>query len=108
MKHYSHYIDGRETEPATRTWFDTYNPYVGEPWARIARGNAADVDAAVRAAHRCFTSGPWSQFTATQRGALLCKAGALIARDARRLAEIEVRDNGKLISEMLAQLNYLP
>lgn len=108
MHRYSHYIDGRETPPASQQWFDTHNPFSGEPWARIARGSTEDVDAAVHAAHRCLTSGPWSQMTATQRGALLCRVADLIARDAQRLADIEVRDNGKLMTEMFGQTSYIP
>ena len=108
MHRYSLYIDGRDTDPASKKWFDTVNPFTAEPWAQIAQGSAEDVDAAVRAAHRAFTSGPWSQTTPTQRGALLRRVADLITRDAQRLAEIEVRDNGKLIAEMLGQLNYIP
>ena len=108
MHRYSLYIDGRDTDPALKKWFDTVNPFTAEPWARIAQGSAEDVDAAVQAAHRAFTSGPWSQTTPTQRGALLRRVADLITRDAQRLAEIEVRDNGKLIAEMLGQLNYIP
>jgi aldehyde dehydrogenase (NAD+) len=62
----------------------------------------------VRAAHRAFTEGPWPQLTASQRGLLLHKLGDLVARDAKKLAETEVRDNGKLIAEMQGQLNYIP
>ena len=108
MHRYSLYIDGRDTDPASKKWFDTVNPFTAEPWAQIAQGSAEDVDAAVQAAHRAFTSGPWSQTTPTQRGALLRRVADLITRDAQRLAEIEVRDNGKLIAEMLGQLNYIP
>lgn len=108
MKRYSLYIDGREVAAASPAWFDTYNPFTGEPWAEISQGSAVDVDAAVQAAHRALTVGPWSRLTATQRGALLRKVADLIARDALRLAEIEVRDNGKLLAEMLGQLNYIP
>jgi aldehyde dehydrogenase (NAD+) len=46
--------------------------------------------------------------TPSQRGVLMHKLGDLVARDAKKLAEIEVRDNGKLIAEMQAQLNYVP
>ena len=46
--------------------------------------------------------------TATQRGLLLHRLGDLIARDAKKLAEIEVQDNGKLLAEMHGQLNYVP
>jgi (Z)-2-((N-methylformamido)methylene)-5-hydroxybutyrolactone dehydrogenase len=108
MQKYQMYIDGKFVAPASAKWFDSYNPYTGEPWAQIAQGNAEDADRAVRAAHRAFTEGPWPQLSASQRGLLLHKLGELVARDARKLAETEVRDNGKLIAEMQGQLNYIP
>jgi acyl-CoA reductase-like NAD-dependent aldehyde dehydrogenase len=46
--------------------------------------------------------------TATQRGALLRKLGDLIAMHAEQLVQTEVRDNGKLIAEMLGQTRYVP
>ena len=102
------YIDGRTADPASGRWFDSFNPYTGKPWAQVAEGNAQDVDRAVQAAHRAFTSGPWPAMTASQRGLLLFRLADLVARDARALAELEVRDNGKLIAEMQGQLNYVP
>ena len=108
MQKYQMYIDGKYVDSASGKWFDSYNPYTGEPWAQIAQGNTEDVDRAVRAAHKAYTEGPWSQLTASQRGLLLHKLGDLVARDARKLAETEVRDNGKLIAEMQGQLNYIP
>ncbi len=108
MKRYALRIDGRPVDPAGGLWFDTQNPYTGQAWAEIPRGDARDVDAAVRAAHRALTSGPWSEMTATQRGALMRKLGDLIQRDAAKLAATEVRDNGKLLAEMQGQLNYIP
>ena len=108
MQKYQMYIDGKYVDSASGKWFDSYNPYTGEPWAQIAQGTAEDVDRAVRVAHKAYTEGPWSELTASQRGLLLHKLGDLVARDARKLAEIEVRDNGKLIAEMLGQLNYIP
>ncbi len=108
MQKYQMYIDGKYVDPASGKWFDSYNPYTGEPWAQIAQGNAEDADRAVRAAHKAYTEGPWPQLSASQRGLLLHKLGDLVARDARKLAETEVRDNGKLIAEMQGQLNYIP
>src|SRR6266404_7839242 len=105
MQRYPLFIAGKRVDPVSGKWFDTYNPYTGEPWAQIAQGNSEDVDRAVRAAHHAFTEGPWSQLTASQRGLLLHKLGDLVARDAKKLAEIEVRDNGKLLAEMQGQLN---
>jgi aldehyde dehydrogenase (NAD+) len=45
--------------------------------------------------------------TSTARGALLRKLADLIVGQAKPLAEIEVRDNGKLISEMGIQTAYM-
>ena len=108
MQKYQMYIDGKYVDSTSGKWFDSYNPFTGEPWAQIAQGNAEDCDRAVRAAHRAYTAGAWPQLTPSQRGLLLHKLGDLVVRDARKLAETEVRDNGKLIAEMQAQLNYLP
>ncbi|SIT49388.1 putative aldehyde dehydrogenase DhaS [Paraburkholderia piptadeniae] len=108
MEHYLHYVDGAELNPASGEWFASESPFTGEPWAQIARGNAVDAHRAVEAAHRAFASGEWPSLSASARGLLLHRVADLIARDAAKLAEIEVRDNGKLYSEMHAQLSYVP
>lgn len=102
------YIDGDFVEAASGEWFDSFDPFTGKVWSQVAAGGPADVDRAVQAAHRAFTTGPWSELTASQRGMLVHKLGDLIARDAQILAEMEVQDNGKLIAEMLGQVNYVP
>lgn len=108
MQRYGHFIDGEPVAPASGNWFETKNPFTGQAWAKIARGNAQDVDRAVRSAHAALTQGAWADMTPTQRGLLLHRFGELLARDADKLAELEVRDNGKLLAEMRGQLNYLP
>ncbi len=102
------YIDGEWTLSASGEFFETFDPFTAKPWALVPKGNAEDVDRAVQAAHRAFADGDWSRMHPTQRGALLRKVGDLIARDAERLGALEVQDNGKLISEMVAQLRYAP
>jgi acyl-CoA reductase-like NAD-dependent aldehyde dehydrogenase len=108
MKKYYQYINGALCEPASGEWFESLDPYAGESWALIPRGNAADADAAVEAAHRAFSSGPWPGLTPTARGALLHRLGDKIVEHADELASAEVRDNGKLLAEMSAQLKYIP
>ncbi|MDX1431796.1 MAG: aldehyde dehydrogenase, partial [Gammaproteobacteria bacterium] len=102
------YIDGEWTESSSGEHFESFDPYTAKPWTLVPKGNAEDVDRAVQAAHRAFTTGDWPKMHPSQRGALLRKVGDLIARDAERLGALEVRDNGKLISEMVGQLRYAP
>lgn len=108
MEKYYQYIDGALREPASGEWFESLDPYAGESWALIPRGNAADADAAVEAAYRAFSSGPWPALTPTARGALLRRLGDKIVEHADELAFAEVKDNGKLLAEMSAQLKYIP
>jgi aldehyde dehydrogenase (NAD+) len=108
MKTYQHFIDGAYADPAGGEWFDSHDPYRGEVWARIPRGSVEDVDRAVAAARRAMTTGPWATMTPSARARCMRKLGDLVAGNAERLAEIEVRDNGKLMSEMLGQLRYHP
>lgn len=102
------YIDGKWTPALSGAYFDSTDPYTGEVWSRVPSAAAEDVDAAVRAAHRAFTVGPWAEMTPTQRGRLLYRLGDIIAANAEKLGELEVRDNGKLLAEMLGQMRYLP
>jgi (Z)-2-((N-methylformamido)methylene)-5-hydroxybutyrolactone dehydrogenase len=108
LKDYQTYIDGTWCNAASGKKFQTFDPYTGEPWALIPECDARDVDRACEAAYRAFHSGAWPAMTQTARGKLLRRIAGLIEKHAEHLAEIEVRDNGKLISEMLAQLKYLP
>lgn len=108
MKRYQLFINGAWTNPICNSWFETVNPFTGKAWAEIPRSSVEDANAAVAAAHQALTKGAWADMTATQRGLLLHRLGDLIARDAKKLAEIEVQDNGKLFAEMYGQLNYVP
>ena len=100
-------INGERCVSASGEWIESVDPFTGRPWARVPRGNAADVDVAVAAAHKAFTSAPWAGMSATQRGRLLRNVAELISRDWERLAITEVRDNGKILREVGPQIKYL-
>ena len=48
MKTYNHYINDEWVEPSSGAYLDSENPFTGENWARIARGNAEAVVEALR------------------------------------------------------------
>jgi acyl-CoA reductase-like NAD-dependent aldehyde dehydrogenase len=108
VKTYQLFINGEYVDPVGGEWFDSQDPYRGETWARIPRAHAADVDRAVSAAHEAMWNGPWSTMSPTARGKVMRRLGDLVADNAERLAAVEVRDNGKLLAEMLGQVQYHP
>src|SRR5262249_11737032 len=108
MKKHQMLIGGEWHDPGTGEWIESMNPFTAAPWALIPRGGKDDVNRAVAAAKKTFYSNLWRVLTATARGALLRRFADLVASEAERLAEIETTDNGKLLAEMRAQLNYLP
>lgn len=100
-------IGGQQVAAASGDTYDTLDPFTGLPWARVPDGAAEDIDRAVVAA-RAALDGEWGQLTATARGKLLHRLGDIIAREADHLAELEVRDGGKLVREMVGQMRSLP
>jgi acyl-CoA reductase-like NAD-dependent aldehyde dehydrogenase len=104
---YQMYIGGQWVDADAGEYFESDNPFTARPWALIPRGGPADVDRAVTAAHRAFTTGEWPRLNPSQRGALLRTLGDLVAVHAQALAEFEVRDNGKLFAEMRGQTAYM-
>src|SRR5690348_2299524 len=97
------YVGGHFIEPQSSARLPVINPATGETWASISDASAQDVEQAVEAARQCFTSS-WSKVSPGTRAKLLYRLAESIERHAEQLAEIEVRDNGKLLREMSAQL----
>lgn len=108
LRKYQLHIDGCEIDSSSQRWFESYNPFTAEPWALIPESEETDVDRAVRSAHTALVQGPWAEMTPSQRGRLLYRLGDLVANSAKQLTEVEVRDNGKLISEVKGQIDYIP
>ncbi|MCI5078416.1 aldehyde dehydrogenase family protein [Oricola sp.] len=80
-------------------------PSDGHVFASIPRSDAADVDAAVRAARQAFETGAWSRMTATERGRVLTRLGDLVAANRDELAALESRDTGKPARQGVADVN---
>ena len=91
-----HLINGKWVEPNSGKTFITVDPATGETLSHIADGNAADIDAAVKAARNAFDNGPWRRkMTPAERGKLMWKLADLIDAHTEELAQLESLDNGK-------------
>src|SRR5581483_4676394 len=90
-------IGGQWVPSASGKTFATINPATGTVLARVAEGDAEDINRAVAAARKAFESGPWPKLTPSQRGRLLWRLADLIEQHADELAQLETLDNGKPI-----------
>jgi phenylacetaldehyde dehydrogenase len=88
-------IGGRWLEAASGRTFETLDPATGEVLARVAEGDAEDVDRAVAAARRAFEEGAWRRITPSDRGRLMMRLADRIEEKAEELAQLESLDNGK-------------
>jgi len=97
---YDHFIGGEWVAPSSGEYFDNISPIDGKPFSRAARGNKADIDKALDAAHKAFPS--WSKTSAAQRSKLLNKIADIIEENLEHLARVETIDNGKALRETRA------
>jgi phenylacetaldehyde dehydrogenase len=91
------FIGGKWMPAASGKTFETPDPATGETLARIAEGDAEDINRAVRAARAAF-DGPWSRMTPSERGRIIWRIGDLILEHADELAQLESLDNGKPVA----------
>jgi acyl-CoA reductase-like NAD-dependent aldehyde dehydrogenase len=100
-------IDGAWVDASDGGTFDSINPTSGRVWSKVPEATADDVDAAVRAAARAFSEGPWARMTPTERGRCLRRLGDLLAEASESLGKSEAVDTGKLLKETRWQAKYI-
>jgi acyl-CoA reductase-like NAD-dependent aldehyde dehydrogenase len=97
------FINGESVEPAAGETRELTEPATGEPLARAAMAGPEDVDHAVEAA-RAALAGPWGKTPPTERSRLLHALADAMHQNRKELAELEVRNVGKAISSVKAEL----
>jgi gamma-glutamyl-gamma-aminobutyraldehyde dehydrogenase len=93
------FIDGAFRDAASGRTFVSENPATGRPLAEIASGDAADIDAAVRAARRAFDDGRWSRRAPAERKRILLRFADLLEANLEELALLDSLEGGKPISD---------
>jgi betaine-aldehyde dehydrogenase len=97
-KHRSLFYGGKWQEPAGGS-VETYNPATGESLGKVAEANTADVDQAVRSAHKAFLE--WRRVKPRERGALLKKVAAVLRGHAEELALLDAANCGNPVKAMI-------
>jgi malonate-semialdehyde dehydrogenase (acetylating)/methylmalonate-semialdehyde dehydrogenase len=95
-------IGGNWLKPASQDGLELLNPATGEPLGRAPAGSAAEVDAAVQAAHAAFPA--WRATPAADRVQFLFKLKNLLEEHLDELAGLITVENGKTFAESKAEL----
>jgi len=107
VRSYQMLIDGNWVNASNGAMFESINPANGQVWSKVPEATESDVNEAVNAAHRAFTTGPWSKMTPTERGKCLRKLGDLLAEKSEPLGRTESVDTGKMLKETRWQAKYI-
>src|SRR5215469_770318 len=95
------FIGGRYVDAASGATFDCINPATGKLLARVAAGDAEDIDRAVAAARGAFRKGSWASLAPAKRKKVLLRFAELIREHGEELALLETLDMGKPINDSL-------
>src|SRR5580704_11497897 len=95
------FIDGRYLDAVSGATFDSINPATGKLLARVAAGDAEDINRAVSAARAAFRNGSWADLAPAKRKKILLRFAEAILKHTEELALLETLDMGKPISDSL-------
>ncbi len=99
-KRYDNYIGGHWAPPKSGKYFENISPITGQAIGEIARSDAADVEAALDAAHKAKDA--WGRTAPAERAFILNRIADRMEENLDRLALAETWDNGKPIRETTA------
>jgi len=93
-----HFIGGEHVPSVSGATFDNVSPIDGAHLGAVAAGDAADIDAAAKAATEAF--GVWGSMPGAERKAILHKVADLIEEHAHTIAVTECVDTGQTMRFM--------
>jgi malonate-semialdehyde dehydrogenase (acetylating) / methylmalonate-semialdehyde dehydrogenase len=97
------YINGKFVPPSTEQYMDVLNPSNSQLIGKVGLSSSIDVDQAVQVAVKAQQV--WSrETTIKQRAALMMKLHTLIQEHSEELAALIVQENGKNMTEALADV----
>ncbi|WP_231036257.1 aldehyde dehydrogenase family protein [Pectinatus sottacetonis] len=98
------YIDGKWLLSDAGTIRKIINPATEECIAKVTEGTADDVNKAVAAAKKSFYEDNWQESSALERADYLYKTAALLEKNLRDMAVLEMKNNGKPMRETICDV----
>ncbi|MFZ7110614.1 MAG: aldehyde dehydrogenase family protein [Desulfatiglandales bacterium] len=103
MKNYQMFIGGQWVDAISGATFDDFNPYSGELYGQVAKGDARDANRAMAAA---FTARKeWSETPAIARAQILNKAAQLLETSRDEVADILIKEGGGTVGKVMFEIS---
>ncbi len=106
VKEFKMYIGGKWVSAPDGEFYDDFNPYTGEVFARVASGKRADAKRAVEAAVAAFPA--WSQSLPSERQRLFLKAAEVLENKKNEVINVLAEETGCTFGFAMFQASFTP
>jgi malonate-semialdehyde dehydrogenase (acetylating) / methylmalonate-semialdehyde dehydrogenase len=97
-----HWINGQPTHSKSKRTGPVFNPATGQIARHVSLANAADVDAAVKAAQAAFPE--WRDASILRRARVMQKFLALLQANQKALAQLVTQEHGKTLPDAMGSV----
>jgi aldehyde dehydrogenase (NAD+) len=103
MKIYQMFINGEWVDSLSGETFDDFNPYTGELYACIQKGDERDADRAMAAAFAARK--PWSAMPSVERALIIARAGHILEERRMEFAEVLTAEGGSTFGKAMFEIS---
>jgi acyl-CoA reductase-like NAD-dependent aldehyde dehydrogenase len=103
MKTYQMFIGGEWVDSVSGATFDDLNPYTGEVWARVQKGDEKDADRAMSSAYAARK--PWSSTPSLERSTVISKAAQILEESRMEFAEVLTAEGGSTFGKCMFEIS---
>jgi aldehyde dehydrogenase (NAD+) len=103
MKTYQMFIGGKWVDAAAGQTFDDLNPYTGDVYARVQKGDAKDADRAMAAAYAARK--PWAAMPSLDRSTVILKAAQVLEESRMEFAEVLTGEGGSTFGKCMFEIS---
>jgi acyl-CoA reductase-like NAD-dependent aldehyde dehydrogenase len=100
------YVNGEWVDSCDGRYYDDFNPYTGEVFARVPAGTRADAGRAIKAAQDAFHA--WSHTLPAERQALFLKAADVLEKKRDEIVNILAEETGCTFGFAMFQATFTP
>jgi acyl-CoA reductase-like NAD-dependent aldehyde dehydrogenase len=103
MKTYQMFIGGEWVDSVSGETFDELNPYTGDVYARVQKGDEKDADRAMAAAYAARK--PWSSTSSFEREGVIAKAAQILKESTMEFAEVLTGEGGSTFGKCMFEIS---